>query len=257
MAPNNYTLTKYSLWQSGEHDTVIEFYKAENRKTDFTVVIFPGGGYTCLAEHEGRGYAEFFAQNGISSFVVYYRVSPSCFPLPLLDARRAMRFVRANSENFGINPQKIAAMGSSAGGHLCAMLSTYTKEIEGEGIDEIDSFPFIPNYQFLCYPVILRPETGYAHEGSYFSLLGEKNIEKERAVDPSLNVTPATPPAFIWHTFDDEAVNVNNSLLYAKALKDKGVTAQVHIFPHGPHGLGLAKNDKIVSQWSLLLLKFI
>ena len=99
-------------------EPTIEYYKAEDKKTDATIVIFPGGGYVGRAEHEGKGYAEFFNSLGMDAFVVQYRVSPYRFPLPLLDARRGVRWVRANGEKFGINPEKVGVMGSSAGGHL-------------------------------------------------------------------------------------------------------------------------------------------
>ncbi|MCR5151392.1 MAG: alpha/beta hydrolase, partial [Clostridiales bacterium] len=236
----------------------LEYYPALRKKTDFTVIILPGGGYACLAEHEGKGYAQFFAENGIDSFVLNYHISPFTFPEPLLDSRRAVRLVRANAKKYGINPNKIALMGSSAGGHLCALTSTYTLPVDGDIVDEIDrEVSFLPDFQILCYPVILRPETGYAHNGSYLNLIGREDKEKERLLDPSLNVTPSTPPAFIWHTADDQSVNVVNSLMYAKALKDNGVSAETHIFPSGPHGMGLAKGDPLVSQWSGLLLNRI
>ena len=104
---------------------MIHYYPADKKCGKGCVVIFPGGGYSGRAAHEGQGYAEFFAKNGIDSFVVDYRVKPTLFPYPLLDARRAVRYVRANAEKYGIDPEKIAVMGSSAGGHLAALVSTY------------------------------------------------------------------------------------------------------------------------------------
>lgn len=241
------------LWQNGEHNTQISFYEAENKKTDAAVVIFPGGGYHHRAEHEGKGYAEFLQSIGVNSFVVDYRINPDLFPLPLLDARRAVRFVRANAEKFGINPEKIAVMGSSAGGHLAAMEATYKEKIDGEGVDEIDNIDFIPNAQILCYPVILPYGNEFAHVGSYTKLLGEENLSFASQIDPTVSVCDKTPQAFIWHTAEDNNVNVINSYEYAKALRINNVPVEMHIFPHGKHGLGILRAPDHVRQWTTLL----
>lgn len=244
------------LWQNGEHPTEIHFYEAKNKKSDAAVIIFPGGGYHHRAEHEGKGYAEFLQNEGISSFVVDYRLNPELFPLPLLDARRAVRFVRTNAEVFGINPQKIAVMGSSAGGHLAAMEATYKETLDGEGVDEIDVADFIPDAQILCYPVILSYGKEYAHTGSYTKLLGEENLSFAPQIDPADNVCNTTPQAFIWHTSEDGNVNVINSYEYAKALRMNNVPVEMHIFPYGKHGLGLLRAPGHVKQWTTLLLNW-
>lgn len=245
------------LWENLENSTEISFYKSPEKKFDGAVVVFAGGAYAMRAEHEGKGYAEFLNSIGMDAFVVDYRVAPNSFPLPLLDARRAVRFVRANAEKFGVDKNKIAAMGSSAGGHLVAMLSTYTKEIAGEGIDEIDDVDCVPNLQILCYPVILNPKTGYSHVGSYQNLLGDNYERLMEEVDPALNVTERTPKAFIWHTAADAGVNVTNSLLYSKVLHDKGIYSELHVFPDGHHGLGVAKDFPHVAQWTGLLENYL
>lgn len=235
----------------------IHAYRPEKILTDASVVIFPGGGYGGRAPHEGYGYARFLSEVGIHAFVVDYRVAPHRFPLPLLDARRAMRFVRAHAAEYGISKNKIAVMGSSAGGHLAAMVSTYTMPLEFENTDVIDIENFLPNAQILCYPVICAPDSGVAHKGSYYNLIGERNRTLENALDPVQNVTIATPPAFIWHTADDNCVNVINSYRYASALRQAGVSTELHVFPHGCHGLGLASGLPHVAQWSNLLLKWL
>ncbi|MBO7292531.1 MAG: alpha/beta hydrolase, partial [Clostridia bacterium] len=171
-------MTVYPLWEGTFPGTATEtpavtFYPPAEKKSDAAVVIFPGGGYHHRAKHEGEGYAEFLNGFGIAAFVVDYRVTPAYFPDPLLDARRAVRFVRANAERFGIDPQKIAVMGSSAGGHLAALVSTYLERIEGEGVDAIDEFDALPNAQVLCYPVISSDER-IAHVGSFRTLLGDR-----------------------------------------------------------------------------------
>lgn len=224
------------------------------------VVICPGGGYAMRANHEGMGYAEFLATHGYIAFVVDYRVAPHEFPLPLLDARRAMRYVRYNAEKYGIDKDKIAIMGSSAGGHLAAMTSTYTDKIDYEGVDEIDNEDFIPNAQILCYPVI-ELNTLICNVGSGKNLFGNRYESEARNYIPTNLVSEKTPKAFIWHTFEDGAVDVRNSLNYASALKEKNIPAEMHIFPEGNHGKGLSiagdKISKHIFKWCELLLKWL
>ena len=223
------------------------------------MLIFPGGGYVHLCDYEGKDYAEYLNTLGITAFVVYYRRDPNYFPLPLLDARRAVRFVRANADKFGVSRDKIAVMGSSAGGHLCAFVCTYTDKIDGEGADEIDKMDFLPNAQILCYPVISSDEE-ISHKWSYMSLLGERYPERGK-FSPELLVTESTPKAFIWHTAGDQSVPVENSYRYATALSKKGVQCELHIFPFGRHGLALCladdSIDKQVGQWKGLLINWL
>jgi acetyl esterase/lipase len=142
-------------------------------------------------------------------------------------------------------------MGSSAGGHLAALVSTYLDPIEGEGRDEIDREDFLPNGQILCYPVIASDER-IAHIGSYQNLLGDRFGEKEK-FSPELLVCEKTPEAFLWHTAEDAAVNVINSYTYATALRKAGVPCEMHIFPFGPHGQGTAVSDPYAARWTEML----
>ena len=254
----------FNLWDNTpgmcEEIPKITYYEPQNKTSPWSIVILPGGGYAGRAEHEGKGYAEFFVNNGINAFVVDYRVSPHRFPLPLLDSRRAIRYVRYYAEKFGVNKDKVAIMGSSAGGHLSALTSTYFDKIDFEGIDDIDKEDFIPNAQILCYPVIKLLGAKVSHIGSGMNLLGEKYAELAESVTPELIASEKTPPAFIWHTLNDQAVPVISSLDYAEALRKNNVPAELHIFPDGPHGLGLADNDENyahVSKWSSLLLDWL
>ena len=237
-----------------EETPVLEYYPATKKKTDAVVVICPGGGYSGRSQHEGKGYAEYLNTLGMDAFVCQYRVAPHRFPLPLLDIRRAIRLVRSKAEEFGIDPNKIAVMGSSAGGHLAAMVSNYKKAIEFEGTDEIDTLSPMPDAQILCYPVIRCPdELNIAHVGSFEKLLGpDMETEYPHFSCDSL-VSDTTPPAFIWHTADDQAVNVQNSYLYAVALRQHNIPCEMHIFPNGRHGLGLSPDAPHVVQWTGLL----
>lgn len=247
------------LWENTpglcEEIPTLEYYPAKEKKTNATVVICPGGAYAMRAAHEGKGYAEFLNTLGMDAFVCQYRVSPHRFPLPLLDIRRAIRLVRARAVEFGIDPNKIAVMGSSAGGHLAALASTYKAPIAFEDMDEIDTQCCMPNAQILCYPVIHCPdELQVAHVGSFENLLGVGKEEDYPAFSCDDLVSEDTPQAFLWHTAADAGVNVRNSYLYAAALRNHNVSCEMHIFPHGRHGLGLATAEAPhVAQWSHLL----
>ncbi len=230
-------------------------YEPETRLSDCAIVIFPGGGYSRKCEHEGKAYAEFFAKKGILSFVVEYRVAPNCFPAPLQDAQRAVQLIRYYAEKFGVDKNKIAVMGSSAGGHLSALLSTYNALVYTEE-DKIAKEDFKPNAQILCYPVIDLT----THTPSMERFLGE-NKNLLYSVSPQLIADQATPQAFIWHTFTDQLVDVTNSLEYAKQLKMVGSSVELHVFPKGNHGMGLALGDeeerKYNSKWKACLMDWL
>jgi len=235
----------FKLWENDvpgyiekKETPLLHYYPTENKKGDGTVVICPGGGYAIRAQHEGKGYAEYLNSIGLDAFVLDYRVKPYRFPCPLLDARRAIRFVRKNAEKFGISPEKIAVMGSSAGGHLAALVSTYKPAIDGEGADELDSVDFLPNAQILCYPVLDL----MGHPGSFMNLLGD-GYAAHKNYTPRLLADVDTPPLFLWHTSSDASVDVNNSLRYCERLHELGVSIEMHIYPVGNHGLGLANDD--------------
>ncbi len=251
----------YPLWQNKENSPAITAYVPQKQTANCAVVILAGGAYCFRAEHEGKGYAEFFAENGILSFVVDYRHHPDKFPIPLLDARRGVQFVRYHAKKFGIDRDKIAIMGSSAGGHLAALTSVYRGELSIESPDEIDALSHRPNAQILCYPVIKLLGKGIAHLGSGRNLLGDRHAEMAEELSPDLIAESDAPPAFIWHTFEDDAVNVINSLDYARRLREKGVPTELHVFPHGYHGMGLCKGEDSVSRynvkWTSMLLGWL
>jgi acetyl esterase/lipase len=235
----------------------IDYYEPKVFQSDAAVVIFAGGGYRHRASHEGAGYAKFLSENGISAFVVDYRVKPTTHPYPLLDARRAVRYVRANADKYRIDPKKIAVMGSSAGGHLAALVSTYKGVIDGEGADGLDEVDPMPNMQLLCYPVL----DILGHSGSFFNLLGEKTQALHRLVTPYLIAEKDAPPMFLWHTAEDTSVDINSSFRYATRLHELGIPVELHIYKNGPHGLGLADGEKhdfpYVRGWERLLLRFL
>ncbi len=238
-----------------EETPVLEYYPAENRKTDATVVILPGGGYSTRAQHEGKGYAEFLNSLGMDAFVCQYRVAPHRHPLPLLDARRAVQMVRHLSKELGLAADKVGIMGSSAGGHLAALTCTCQETYPDvlQKTDDIDKIDALPNFQILCYPVIALNDFG--HIGSGDMLLGNKDVYSPARYALSAHniVHDKTPKAFIWHTIEDQTVPVQNSLSYVSALHAKNIEAELHIFPKGAHGAGLAAHIPHTGQWSKLL----
>ena len=240
-----------------EETPTLDIYIPQQKTSDIAVVIFPGGGYGYRSEHEGKGYAEFLNKHGITAFVCQYRVNPHLFPLPLLDARRAVQYVRYHSASFGIHKNKVYIMGSSAGGHLAALTCTYRNALPIEHPDGIDQENHLPNGQILCYPVIALLGKGVSHLSSGMMLLGERQAEMGEELSPHLIADENTPPAFIWHTFDDGAVPVTNTLLYAQRLRQMGVNAEVHVYPYGPHGLGLAEDVPHVRNWTKELLQWL
>lgn len=236
----------------------LDIYIPESKQSRGAVLIFPGGAYRGRANHEGEYYAKFLNAHGIAAFTAGYRVHPHHFPLPLADARRCMRYIRANTESFGIDKTKIAVMGSSAGGHLAALLSTYRKPIDFENTDSIDWEDCKPNAQILCYPVIEQPGMeGVSHEKSYLHLIGRSDPEIEADLNPARNVSDDTPEAFIFHTAADSGVSVINSYIYATELHKHNIPVEMHIFPDGDHGLGLAPSLPHTAQWSSLLLNWL
>lgn len=249
------------LWENTpglcEEVPVLDIYIPEKQTSPIAVVVLPGGGYSHRAAHEGKGYAEFLNSHGIAAFVCQYRVAPHRFPLPLLDARRAIRYVRYHAESFGIDPEQVYIMGSSAGGHLTALSSTYFEAIELENTDQVDALSCVPNGQILCYPVIKLLGKSIAHLGSGKNLLGELQAEMGEELSPDLIANEKTPKAFIWHTFEDPAVNVINSLDYARKLRTLQIPTELHVYPYGGHGMGLAEGREAVEEWSGNLIRWL
>ena len=243
------------LLPADEYVPVLEYYAPAKATHDCAVVIFPGGGYSGRAPHEGDGYAKFLNENGIHAFVCEYRVKPASFPRPLLDARHAVRYVRAHAAEYGIDPNKILVMGSSAGGHLASLVSTYRGELLGEDGDPLATIDPTPNGTILCYPVI-DMVGDYTHVGSRQNLVGDTDTPFETISTCDI-VDDRSPPAFLWHTSADAGVPVANSYKYALALREKNIPAEVHVFPYGRHGLGLAPEDAHIAQWAPLLINWM
>jgi len=213
------------------------------------VIVCPGGGYGMRADHEGAPVAEWLRSLGIAAFVLDYRVAPYQHPIPLGDAQRAIRIVRAHAAEWGIDPQRIAILGFSAGGHLAATAGTQWDDGQSAAEDPVERVSCRPDAMILCYPVITF--LTHTHVGSVTNLLGlNATDEQKRTLSAELQVTAKTPPAFLWHTADDEAVPAQNSIFMATALGDHGVAYELHIYQQGTHGLGLAHGHASAGAWT-------
>jgi len=215
------------------------------------VVVCPGGGYGMLAvDHEGKQIAEWLNARGIAAFVLRYRLGPRYHhPVELGDAQRAMRLVRYRAAEYGIAADKIGIWGFSAGGHLASTAGTHFDSGLAAASDPIDRTSSRPDFMVLCYPVISFI-TPYAHRGSMRNLLGD-NPDPQLAASLSneTQVTPQTPPTFLFHTNSDSGVPAENSVLFYLALRKAGVPAEIHIYERGEHGVGLAPFDPVLSSW--------
>lgn len=201
------------------------------------IVICPGGGYAYRAEREAEPIALVFAAMGFCCFVAEYRVAPAVHPAPVLDVACAVAWVRAHAEELHINPHAIAVMGFSAGGHAAGSLGVYWHDAALMAQVGLTPAQARPNAMVLCYPVISGGK--FAHRGSFTRLTGSQDLALHEQLSLETRVTAQTPPTFLWHTFTDGAVPVENTLMMASALRRAGVTTEVHIFPRGGHGLAL------------------
>lgn len=216
------------------------------------VLVLPGGGYGKTSPHEAEPVAEWLAGLGLHAFVLRYRVAPHQHPAPLSDAKEAMLWIRGGDHGVAVDTERVGVLGFSAGGHLAATLSTATS-CDDPKLDVADA---IPALSILCYPVVSF--TDAVHQGSIDNLLGQSpSSALLRRMSPELNVTDETPPAFLWHTADDDAVPVENTFAYAGALVQHGVPAEVHVFPHGRHGLGLADGETGPDEWTALCASWL
>ena len=253
--------TVVPLWPNGapgakgnasEDTPTLTIYKAESASDAHSaVVVLPGGGYVNLAfDYEGTDVAEWLNQRGISAFVLRYRLGPKYqYPVELWDVQRAIRYLRTHASEFGIEPQHIGVWGFSAGGHLASTAGTHFDQGDSHAKDPIERQSSRPDFMILAYPVITM-EDPYVHLGSLHALLGEKpDPALVRSLSNETQVTSHTPPAFIFHTTDDKVVPVQNSIHFYSALVGAGIPAEIHIYLHGKHGVGLATKDPVLRTW--------
>ena len=208
------------------------------------VVICPGGGYNHVSQREDQPVAMEYLAMGCQVFVLHYSVAPDRFPRALMELALAVDLIRSRSEDWHVDPKRILVSGFSAGGHLACSLGVFWNRgflygPLGKGPEEIR-----PDGLILCYPVITSGK--YAHRGSVETLLGPEQLADPEMVELfslEKQVGPHVPPVFLWHTWTDQSVPVENSLLLAGALREHGVSLEMHLYPRGIHGLSLATHE--------------
>ena len=250
-----------ALWAGGPpdlagsgpaHDAFLTVYPADSEVSTGTgVVICPGGGYGHLAmDHEGHDVARWLNSLGVDAFILKYRHAPEYgHPTPLRDAQRALRLVRVTSESWGMDLERLGILGFSAGGHLASSAGTHFEWEDPLATDEIASQSARPDFMILLYPVISFNDD-ITHQGSKRNLIGENPSQQLVTLySNELQVSTQTPPTFLMHTTEDQAVPVENSIVFYQALRKAGVDAEMHIYEKGRHGVGLAPDDPVLSSW--------
>lgn len=223
---------------SGSQKPKLTLYLRNDKKRDL-VLIFPGGGYEFTSEREAEPIALQFLSKGYHAAILDYSVTPSKFPQALQDAFRALTIILEHKETWQIG--HIYICGFSAGGHLAACVSNLYKTETFSHYQGVNISQLKIKGTILAYPVITAGE--FAHEGSFKQLFGDVSPEVSKLLSMELSVNQNTPKTFLWHTFDDASVPVENSLLYAKALKKNNIPFEMHIYPSGVHGLSLANEE--------------
>jgi acetyl esterase/lipase len=229
--------------------TLTPFFPPKDKATGAAVIICPGGGYLRLSPKESVPSVEWLNSIGIAAFVLKSRLGPRYHhPAPLQDAARAIRTVRARAAEWGLDPKKIGILGFSAGGHLASTVGTHNDVGKPDAADAIERVSSRPDLLMLIYPVITMGEK--THSGSKTRLLGPTPSEDLVALlSNEEHVTQDTPPTFLVHTVNDTTVPVENTLMFAMALRRAGVPFEVHLYERGRHGFALGEGDPALSSW--------
>ncbi|HEY6402246.1 MAG TPA: alpha/beta hydrolase [Blastocatellia bacterium] len=252
------------LWPSGapaakgeapEDIPSVQLYQPPaDKASGAAIVVCPGGGYARLAPHEGYDVAVWLNSIGVTAVVLKYRLGPKYqHPAMMQDALRAIRYTRSKAAEWKIDPNRVGIMGFSAGGHLASTAATHFDDGDQNAGDPIEKLSSRPDLAILCYPVITMTDP-FAHKGSRKNLLGENPPEQMvNLMSNEKQVTERTPPTFLFHTQDDPGVPVENSMMFALALRQKKVPYEMHLYEHGRHGVGLAPGDPALGTWPKLL----
>lgn len=231
-----------------QNEPDMEFFKGKDGNG--CVIVCAGGGYLVRAPHEGVPVAEWLQKSCVSAFNLTYRFAPYTYKATVGDVLRAVRVARHYADELGYDKNKIGVLGFSAGGHLASCAAVHFDDLEEKiAGDEIDNESSRPNAAILCYPVISSDEKIW-HEGSFRNLLGEDFDDKKDFFSNENQIKDNTPPVFLWHTSNDATVSVVNSLRFAEGLRKKQIPFELHIYPYGRHGLGLAKEEDRVAEWT-------
>ncbi|MDF3130532.1 alpha/beta hydrolase [Kiritimatiellaeota bacterium B1221] len=230
------------------------YLPSEEYRTGQTVLILPGGGYGMVSSpKEGHRPAQYLNAHGVAAAVLEYRHAPQRHPVPLCDTQRAIRLVRQWAGQNGLDSGQVGIMGFSAGGHLAGSLATQAEVPESRAGDAADSRSHFPDFTILLYPVVSLTAP-FSHFGSRDNLLGtpcDPTLAEKLSIEKA--ITADTSPMFIAHAQDDPAVPVANALTLTAALTEKNVKAELHVYPEGGHGFGMAANH----SWGPALLNWL
>lgn len=256
---------KIPIYEASLTTYILDNYeRIDSQRIRPAIVICPGGAYELISDTETEAIAIKMMNLGYHAFVLRYSIAPALYPVALKELAASVQRIRQNHAAWHIDPDKIVVAGFSAGGHLAASLGTFWQdgilqtELNGACED------WKPNGLLLCYPVITSGE--FAHQTSIPSLLGNKFPLLKEKMALENQVSASTPPTFIWHTLADSSVPVENTLLFASALRKKQVPFEMHIFPKGVHGLSLAtketspdpgKQEAAVAVWPELFQRWM
>lgn len=219
----------------------------DSNRTRPVVLICPGGGYEFTSDREAEAVAIRFLAIGCHACVIRYSVAPAEFPKALCELAWSVNYLRNHSKEYGIHRDKIIVAGFSAGGHLAASLGVFWNKEWLYNPMQLKSEDIRPNGLILSYPVISSGK--FAHEGSFWNLMGTKSTEEQRELlSLEKQVSKDVPPVFMWHTLTDPSVPVQNTLLFTDALVKEKVSVELHIFPEGEHGLSLANKETAIKE---------
>ncbi len=238
------------VWVRNVSEAEMYVYLPEKNNSGTAVIICPGGGYGMEAmDHEGYNIASWLKEKGVAGIVLKYRLPYGHKDIPSGDLKRAIRIVRNNASEWGIDPNKVGIAGSSAGGHLASTVGTHFDYGDKNSADPIERISSRPDFMLLLYPVITFREF-FTHTGSRVNLIGQTNDWKlVEEFSNELHVTPETPPTFLILADDDNTVPPKNSIEFYMALKENNVPAEMHIYKDGGHGFGLRENNLPVDEW--------
>ena len=260
------------LWPSGapqvegtpaaDLPTLTVFVPQKGRGTGSAVIVAPGGAYLGLASNlEGRQVADWFTSQGMTAFVLKYRLGAKyLYPIPLQDAQRAVRLVRSLAGTYGFLPDRIGIIGFSAGGHLAAATGTLFDAGHPDAADPLERYSSRPDFLVLGYPWLnaMQPSGNYITYCSVIKTIPPETCKvDEQKYTPSLHVTAQTPTTFIYSTSDDRTVPISASVNFYNALIAAGVPAEMHIFRHGEHGSGMGAGSAALDQWPALLAEWL
>lgn len=239
---------------------LIIYLPEKDKAVGAAVVICPGGGYGFLAmDHEGHQIAQWLNSHGVAGLILDYRHRNKGYmhPAPMLDVQRAIRWVRAHADRLGVQPDRIGVLGFSAGGHLASTAATHFDTGDPHAADPVDRVSCRPDFAVLCYPVIMFDEKE-THRGSQRNLLGDDpDPALVRSMSSEKQVTPETPPTFLWTTHEDSGVPPENSVQFYLALRRAGVPGELHVFEKGKHGLGLAQGVPGTELWPTACIEWM